>query len=75
METTEKEQKTQELRKQCDINNSLANLNKDILSIETQLKVYSTVFDEELGIKTICDENIPKIEKLRRDIAQYLACN
>lgn len=67
------EEKIKELQKETAINNSLANLEKDVLSIETQLKANSVSIDDNQELVDICTEYIPHIEGLRKKIAQYLA--
>lgn len=70
----EMEEKIKKLQKETAINNSLANLEKDVLSIETQLKANSvSLIDDNQELVDICNEYIPHIEGLRKKIAQYLA--
>lgn len=67
-----KEEKIKKLQKETTINNNLANLEKDVLSIETQLKANSVSIDDNQELVDICNEYIPHIEGLRKKIAQYL---
>lgn len=72
-ELTEKELEIRKKQRECSINNSMANLEKDVLSLETALKASAETLEDMPDIITICKKHIPNIETLRKDIASYLA--